>query len=135
MEKMQYLDLLKALDLEERMDLAEVDRTGSCTLFFGDKLELTVERDRDGDLLRLFAPLGPLRRQSRAKVLAQLMAQHARSIGTGGAYFGFDEQLEQVNIFTSIDLRRTDLEGAIGYLSAFVDHSMECMQSLPAMEG
>lgn len=140
---MRYVDLLAALGLASRLDLAKAARAGACTLVFHETFELTISAAPDAWRVRLHAPLvalGRLDARERARVFGDLLQIPAPRAARHRAHFGFDPLHDRIILFKTLDLAAhgaadpADTAGlAVPAVESFIRQGIELLHTLPSM--
>lgn len=134
---MRYVDLLAALGLATRLELARAERAGACTLAFHGAFELTISTAPREGRVRLLAPLGTLDvtdERERARALGALL-QIAAPRGTRHrAHFGFDPMHDRILLFKTLEPATDgDLAQAVLAVESFVRQGIELLHTLPSL--
>ncbi|MCY0387260.1 type III secretion system chaperone [Robbsia sp. Bb-Pol-6] len=134
---MRYVDLLAALGLASRLDLAAAAHAGACTLVFHETFELTISAAPDARQVRLHAPLialGASGERDRARVLGNLLQIAVPRATRHCAHFGFDPLLDRIILFKTIDLAADGAAAqAVLAVESFLRQGIELLHTLPSL--
>lgn len=130
---MNYVDLLAVLSKETKLELHAASQSGSCTIRFDEKVDVTIEADQNGALVQLYAPLGEVAAAVQETVFPLLLQIHLLGIATDDAYFGFQPTLGKVVFFKSLRLSHMDAGRAVKSIESFVSQAMRWTLALPSL--
>lgn len=134
---MNYGELLAALGLETRLDLAEAARLGSCTIKFDSNLEVTLEAENQGEeqnTLQIYTTLGSAPANDRENFFARLLQLHLFGFATDNACFSYDPKLHQVLFFKTVPLSLLSQTEALVQVENFVNQAVRWQEFLPKLE-
>lgn len=120
----QARDLAEALLRQAGEDLRTkltFDEDGECVLARDDGQELILHLQDDATAMSIYAPLLPLRSETRESMLAWAMAQNLSDELTQGTTLGLEPQTDQLVVRHRVALHGMDGTGLSGLLSNLFD--------------
>lgn len=131
---MNLKDILAELGKQIGLDDVKLDENGLCRLVFDKNYIVDIEEAEDKKTVHIYSPICIIPTEGKEALYATILEANLFGQGTGGATFAIDQNLNEVLLFRTLDIEKTDYQDFANELEEFVGWVATWMEKIKAQD-